>query len=481
MSKKITSNLIWRFLERFGAEGVSTIVTIVLARLLEPSVYGTIALVTVFTSLLQNFVDTGFSSALIQKKDADDVDFSSIFWFNVATAIVLYTGMFFAAPLIARFYDMPELTAVVRVMSLILFVSAFKNVQHAYVSRNMIFKKFFYATLTGTITAAVVGVWMAYKGFGVWALVAQNLVNQAIDTVCLWLIVDWRPIFVFNWKRFKGLFNYGYKLLLSGLIDTAYSKLRTLVIGKVYTSDDLAFYNKGDLFPSTVVGNINSAVLSVLFPAFSSKQDNPETVKAMAKRGIKTATYLIMPMTAGLAACAAPLVSIVLTDKWLPSVFFMRIACFSYSFYVIHSINLNVMKGMGRSDYFLKLEIIKKVMGIAVVFATMFISVKAMALSTIFTSVASQIINSWPNRKLISYNYLEQLKDMLPSIALSGAMGLIVYCVSFLGLGNWATLLIQVPLGVALYLGGSVLFKMESFTYLWTTMAKPMLSKLRKQ
>lgn len=464
-AKTVFNNLFWRFMERIGAQGVNFIVSIVLARLLDPAVYGVIALVTVFTAILDVFISNGFGSALIQKKNADDLDFSTVFWFNITTAVFLYGIMFAAAPWIAAFYNLPELTPVVRVMSLSLLISGVKNVQHAYVARHLMFKRFFYATLGGTIGAAVIGVWMAYRGYGIWALVVLNLFNGLVDTIILWLTVKWRPKRQFSFARLKGLLSFGWKLLVSALLNKGYSRLRQLIIGKLYTASDLAYYNKGESFPDLIVSNINSSIDSVLFPTMSSEQDNRNRVRDMTRRAIKTSTYLIMPLMMGLAVCAVPIVRILLTEKWLPCVFFLRVACFTYSFWPIHTANLNAIKAVGRSDLFLKLEIIKKVMGLIVLAATMFISVEAMALSAIGTSILSQIINSWPNRKLLDYHYGDQLRDMLPQIGLSCLMGGIVYCVGFLGLNDWLTLLIQVPLGAVIYVAGSKLFHIDSFEY----------------
>lgn len=462
---RIASGFFWRFLERCGAQGVTFIVSIVLARLLDPSVYGVVSLVTVFTAILQVFVDSGMGNALIQKKDADDLDFSSVFYFNVTVCLVLYAIMFFAAPLIASFYNINELTPVVRVLSLTIVISGVKNIQQAYVSRNLLFRKFFFATLGGTVGAAVIGIWMAWKGYGVWAIVAQHLFNATLDTIILWITVKWRPIRAFSLKRLKSLFSYGWKLLVSALIDTGYNNLRSLIIGKLYTSSDLAFYNRGSQFPKLIVTNINSSIDSVLLPTMSVEQDNRVRVRDMTRRAIKTSTYLMMPLMMGLAVCAVPIVRLLLTEKWLPCVFFLRVFCFSYAFYPIATANLNAMKAMGRSDLFLKLEIIKKVIGLSVLAATMFISVEAMALSTIFTSILSQIINSWPNRKLLNYHYGDQVRDMLPQIGMSCLMGGIVYCVTFLGLDDWLTLLIQVPLGAIIYITGSKILQIDSFEY----------------
>ena len=464
-SKKVVSNFIWRFSERVGAQGVSFVVSIILARLLSPTDYGMIALVTVFTSILQVFVDSGFGNALIQKKDADDLDFSTVFYFNITVCGLLYLLLFFAAPLISRFYEMPALTPVIRVLSLKLIISGVKNIQQAYVSRHMMFKRFFFATLGGTIGAAIIGIWMAYRGYGVWALVAQLLFNAAVDTIILWITVKWRPKKLFSLQRLKALFSYGWKLLASHLLDTVYTDLRQLIIGKMYSAEDLAFYNRGQHLPKVFITNINASIDSVLFPTMSAEQDNVTRVRSMTSRAIKTSTYIMAPLMMGLAACGEPLVRILLTEKWLPCLPFMTIFCITYMFYPIHTANLNAIKAMGRSDLFLKLEICKKVVGMVLLLSSMWFGVMAMAYSLLVSSVISQIINSWPNRELLGYRYLDQLRDILPGILLAAVMGLIISMVEHLDLADWLTLLIQLPLGAAIYIGGSLLFKIDSFYY----------------
>ena len=464
--EKFLGGLLWRFLERCGAQGVTFIVSIVLARLLDPAMYGTIALITVFTSILQVFVDSGLGNALIQKKDADDLDFSSVFYFNLVLCLLLYSLMFFSAPLIAKFYNDLTLTPLIRVLSLVLIISGVKNIQQAYVSRHLLFRRFFFATLGGTIGAAVIGIYMAWKGFGVWALVVQNLFNMTVDTIILWLTVKWRPKMMFSWERLKSLLSYGWKILMAKLIDTVYNDLRSLIIGKMYTSKDLAFYNRGKQFPRVVVTNINTSIDSVLFPTLSSQQDKVANVKSITRRAITISTYIMMPIMMGIAVCAEPLVHIVLTDKWLPVVPFMRVFCFNYAFYPIHTANLNAIKAMGRSDLFLKLEIQKKIVGLVAMLATMWISVEAMAYSLLFTTIISQLINSHPNKELLNYRYLEQIKDMLPQICLSCVMGVVVFMLSFLPLQAWIILLIQIVVGFVVYLVGSIIMKIESFNYI---------------
>lgn len=463
---KVFSNFIWRFAERCGAQLVTFIVSIVLARILTPSDYGTIALVTVFTTILQVFIDSGLSTALIQKKDADDLDFSSVFYFNFVICIILYLIMFVSAPFIADFYKDSSLVSIVRVISLTLIISGVKGVQQSYVSRHMLFKRFFFSTLGGTIFSAVLGIIMAYAGFGVWAIVFQQLSNNAIDTLILWITVKWRPIKKFSWSRLKNLLSFGWKMLASSLLDTVYNNLRNMIIGKLYTSADLAFYNQGDRFPKLIVTNINTSIDSVLLPTMSNEQDNHVRVKDMTRRAIKISTYIMAPLMIGLVFCAKPIVQIVLTDKWLPCVPYLQIFCISYLFWPIHTANLNAIKAMGRSDLFLKLEVIKKFIGMILLLITMNISVMAMAYSLLISGLISQVINSWPNRYLLKYSYIDQIKDILPNIVMALIMGVFVYFINYLDLSVLVSLMVQIILGGIIYLVLSIFTKNDSFIYL---------------
>lgn len=464
---KVFSNFIWRLAEQCGAQGVSFIVAIVLARLLNPEDYGAVALLTVFTSILNVFVDSGMGNALIQKKNADNVDFSTVFFFNIIWCFFLYGILYIYAPLIAEFYDNDQLTALTRVAGLTIIISGVKNVQQAYVSRNMQFKKFFFATLFGTITSAILGIVMAYQGFGPWALVTQGITNAFIDTIFLWFTVRWRPQKVFQFSRLKKLFSFGWKLLISSLLDNIYNNVRQLIIGKMYSSSNLAYYNKGKSWPNLFITNINSSIDSVLLPTMSKVQDEAEQVKKMTRRAIKTSVYIMAPMMMGLAFIAKPLVSLVLTDKWLPCVPFMQIFCITYMFFPIHTANLNAIKAMGRSDLFLKLEVIKKFVGIILLLSTMWFGVMVMAYSLLVSSVISQIINSWPNRKLLNYSYIDQLKDIVPSILLSVFMGVCIYPLCLFHWPKILILFVQIVLGGVIYIIGSIILRLDSLQYLW--------------
>ena len=477
-SEKVISNLIWRFAERTGAKAVGFVVSIILARILEPEAYGTVALIAVFTSILQVFIDSGLGNALIQKKDADDVDFSTVFYVNIVFCAVLYALLFAAAPLIAAFYEMPELTPYVRVLGLTVLISGVKNIQQAYVSRHLIFRKFFFATLGGTIVAAIAAIAMALNGFGVWALVTQQVINVVIDTIILWITVKWRPIRAFSLVRLKGLFSYGWKLLLSSLLDTGYGNLWQLIIGKQYSSADLAYYNKASSFPSLIITNINSSIDSVLLPTMADAQDDRARVKQMTRRAVKTSTYILSPLMVGLAACAEQIILVLLTDKWIACVPFLQIFSIAYLLTPIHTANLNAIKSVGRSDIFLRQEVVKKITGLLILVFTMPHGVLIMALGELVNCFLCLFINAWPNQRLLGYSLLEQMRDIFSGVALAVFMGVIVYCMGFLPIPTALILIIQIAAGAIIYIGGSALLRIEAYEYL-IDMAKNWLQRRR--
>lgn len=469
---EILKNLIWRFAEKCGAQTVSFLVWIILARILSPEDFGTMTIVNAVILILSVFTDSGLGNALIQKKEADDLDFSSVFYFNVCVGILLYGFLFFSAPIIAVFYSNDALTKLIRAAGVIVIISSIKNVQQAYVSRTMQFKKFFVATIGGTIISAILGIYMAVKGYGAWALIAQNIFNLLMDTVILWVIVQWRPKRVFSIKRLKQLLSYGWKILVTVLLDTMYNNMRSLVIGRVYTANDLAYYNKGYSIPSFLVSNISFSLDSVLFPVLSAEQDVTANVKEMTRKTIRLSSYLIWPMMIGLMAVARPLVAIVLTEKWIEVVPYLCIFCFVFALWPIHTANLNAIKALGRSDLFLKLEIIKIAIGIAALCSTMFISVKAIAIAEAIVSPLGAVVNAWPNKKLLHYTFSEQLADVLPAIKLSIIMGICVYSINFFNLERIAVLVLQIIIGILVYIGFSKLFHNESFEYLLGVLKK---------
>lgn len=475
-SKKVVSNMFWRFAERCGAQGVNFIVSIVLARLVSPADYGSISLVTVFIAIMQVFVDSGLGNSLIQKKNADDLDFSTVFFVNLGMCVDLYIITFILAPAVANFYGDNVLTSVIRVLGLTILISGIKNIQQAYVSRNMLFKRFFFSTLGGTLFSAAVGIVMAYLDFGIWALVCQQLLNTLIDTMILWITVRWRPRMQFSIDRLKGLFSFGWKLLISSLLETVYNNLRSLIIGKFYSTSDLAYYNKGNQFPVLMVSNVNAAIDSVLLPSMSSAQDEKDRLKSMIRRSIKISSYIIWPMMIGLAVSAKPLILFLLTDKWSSCIPFLQIFCINYAFWPIHTANLNAIKAVGRSDIFLRAEILKKIIGIISILISIRFGVFAIAIAFTITSPISAMINAAPNKKLFGYSIREQMSDLLPAIICSAVMGISIWPIQLLKLAPIVILLLQVIIGMCVYYAESKLFKLESYIYI-ESMIKSVLKK----
>lgn len=474
---KVLSSLFWKLLERGGTQGIQFIVQIVLARLLVPADYGIIALLTVFIAVSQVFVQSGFNTALIQKKDTDELDFSSVFYLSLLVASLLYAILFFTAPFIAIFYGKSQLVSVLRVLSIVLFFGAFNSIQNAVVSRRFQFKKLFFSSTGALLISGTVGIYMAYAGYGVWALVGQQIVNQLSVTVILWFTVKWRPKLIFSFMRVKGLFSFGWKLLASSLIDTLYMNLRNLVIGKLYKPEMLGFYNRGDQFPSIIVTNIDGSIQSVMLPALSTQQDNKKRVKDMVRRAIVTSSFIIFPVMAVLVVISKSLVEILLTDKWLSCVPFLQISCLTYALWPIHTANLQAINAIGRSDIFLKLEIIKKLVGLTILIISVFYGIYAIALGGVMIGIISTVINAWPNKKLLNYSIKEQCLDILPSFILSLIMGLAVYSINFIGFYTWVALILQVVCGIILYIASARIFKLECFTYLSGTCKEIIKSK----
>lgn len=430
MNKKnsVFSGFSWTFGERIIAQFVSFGVTIVLARLIAPEEYGIISLVTVFIALANATITGGLGNALIQKKDSNDTDFSSICYVNIALGIFLYIVVFCLAPLIERFYSFNSLSIILRVMALKLPLAGLNSVQHAYVSKHLIFKKFFWSTLIGTVISAVVGITMAYTGFGVWALVAQYLTNSTIDTIILWMTIGWHPQKLFSWKSVKSLVPYGGRILVASVIDELYQNIRSLLIGKFFGSADLAYYNKGKQFPDLVVNNINSSIIKVLFPTLSKHQDNREHLKTMLRKAMRFSAFILFPIMILVAALGEPIVLLLLTEKWLPSVPYIAMFCIGLMFRPVNSCNLQGVKAIGASRTYLLLEIIKKVGGLIVMILSLvlFGTPYAVAVGYTISCFMNVIINSAPNKKLFNYGLLEQLWDILPVLICAAIMGVVV-------------------------------------------------------
>jgi teichuronic acid exporter len=478
---KVISSLLWKFMERSGTQGIQFIVQIILARLLAPEQFGIIALVMVFINIAQVFVQSGFNTALIQKKDADELDFSSVFYLSLFVAILLYVLIYFAAPYIADFYRDPILVSILRVLGFTLFFGVFNSIQNAYIARNMLFKKLFYCSIGATLISGAAGIIAAYTGYGVWALVIQQLLSQLSITIIMWFTVKWRPKPVISFKSVKVLFSFGWKILISSLLETIYVDLRTLIIGKIYSASTLGYYNRGQQFPSVIVSNINGSINSVMLPTLSVHQDDKNMVREIMRRAIVSSSFLIFPMMIGMAVVAEPLIKIVLTDKWLPAVPFLQIFCITYSFMPIQSANLQAINAMGRSDIYLIISIIKRVYGLIILLISIQFGVYAIAIGQALTAVLSSFLNAYPNKKLLDYSYKDQWIDIMPSVLVSMIMGSIIYLFKFLGLGAWETLILQVGSGIIIYVALSKILKLESFNYLVSTIKKLIDTTLGEQ
>lgn len=467
--KSISKGLFWKLCERFGVLGTQFVLQIVLARLLDPGHYGVLSIMLIFTSLANVFVQHGLNTALIQNKDVSEEDYSSVFWISIGIESVLYAVIFCTAPLIADFYEMPDIVAPLRVLALMLFPGALNSVQLAKVSREMKFRKVFVSNLAAIVISGGVGIAIALLGGGLWALVAQSVLNVFIACIVMRFTSKLKLHLKCNLSRVKVLVKFGWKILVSSLIDVLYQDLRSLVIGKKYDDDTLGYYSRGKQFPQFIINGINGAVQSVMLPALSSNQDQRSKVKEMMRTSITLSSYIIFPIMAGLAAVATPLVSVILTDKWLPSVPYMQMYCFTLAFYPIHTCNLQAINAMGRSDMYLKLEIIKKAYGIAalVIAVVFFDSPIAIAMTGVITGVIGCFVNAFPNKKLVGYSYAEQIKDILPSFILSVVMLGTVLVVGYLvDLHPILELIVQVPTGVIVYVLLSLVFRVRPFKML---------------
>ena len=479
---KTISGVIWKAMESGGNQAVRFVISVVLARMLDPQNYTTLALLLIFVNIADVFVKRGFSTALVQRKDADNTDFSSVLWASLAIAAVLYVALFFGAPAIAKFYQEPLIVPALRVVSVILFSGAFNSVQSAIITRKLEFRKLCMATLGATLASGGVGIYMAYAGYGVWALVVQQMIGSSATVVLLWSLDRWKPALVFSMERIKLLFGFGWKLLVSSLLDTGYSSLSSLVIGKRYIGDALAFYNRGRQYPDMVANNLTNVALSVLFPAYAAHQDDTGRVREMVRKTNRSTALMIFPMLAGLAAVAVPFVRVLLTDKWLPSVPYLQLMCIVYALYPVEATDLQAINALGRSDLYLKTEIYKKIFGIAALAVSVFAFTTPLAIAwaVVATAVFSMLVTMVVMKRLFGYRYRDQLWDMTPPILLSGVMWAAVYAVSLLPLADLPKLVLEIVSGVAVYLALAVLLKLESFTYLWKSM-KSYISKRKNQ
>ncbi len=468
LKDKITSGLVWSYAERMSAQLITLGISIMLARLIAPEKFGIIAIVLVFINIANIFAIGGLGNALIQKKSADYLDFSTVFYFSIGFSLLFYFVVYFSAPFIASFYEMPDLTWVLRIMALRIPLGGINSVQYAYVSREMKFKKFFISTVLGSILSGAIAIYLAHYGYGVWALVIQYLIKVLTDTIVLWFLIDWKPHWRFSFSRLKGLFSFGWKLLTAELLTVGYNDIRSLVIGKAYSPVDLAFYNRGQQFPRILVANINSSISKVLFPAIAANQDDKAIVKQITRRSTKTAIFILSPLLIGLALVAKPLTIIVLTEKWIESVPYLQILAVYYLFMPIHTISSQAITAIGRSDMHLMLQTIKILIGLtALIIAIIYFeSPVVIALGALCATIINTCIHIFINKKMFLYRYTEQIKDILTPVLLTLICFMPSYFLSYYNLSYAILLLLQVLLGSMLYVGFAWILQYESLLYI---------------
>lgn len=474
IKKKVISGAVWKFAERIIAQAVSLIVSIIIARLLNPSDYGVVSIVTVFFSFANVIISGGLNTALIQKKEADKDDYNTVFTISFILAIFLYLALFLTAPFIAKIYKQPILVSIIRVLGFSLPIYALKSVVCAYISANLQFRKFFFATLGGTLTSAVVGIFMALNGFGAWALVAQQLTNTVIDTLILFLVTKLKLSFKMTFNRVKGLVQYGYKILLSSLLGVTVNQINPLFIGLKYKSADLSFYTKGRSFPETLSSSMTYTISSVLFPALSKYQDDKERLLQCTRLYMRIASFVVFPVMLGFAGIAENFVLILLGEKWLPTVYYIQIASIATMFDVVAAGNCETIKAMGRSDIFLKIEVIKKIgyFITLILFLVFSNSPQILALSMPVCTIIQVLVNSIPNRNLIDYKIKYQLADLSPNMAISIIMLIFVLIVGRCKFSLLFVLIIQIVLGGIFYVLLGFITKNDAFYYILNMIKK---------
>lgn len=470
----IKGGLIWSFGERITAQLVSTLVTIVLARLLDPTHYGIISIVTVFISFCNVFVTSGMGSAIVQKKEVDERDYNTAFLISLTIAIVLYIALFLLAPYIAQFYGMKELKWVLRVMALRLPLASVNSIQQAHVQRAMQFKRFFIATLFGTVLSGFVGIALALKGFGVWALVAQYLTNTTVDTIVLIFVEKWIPKFQFSVEKAKSIYSFGWKVLATDLVYTAEEDIRSLIVGKVFGSADLAYYDQGKKYPSILVNNLNSAINKVMLPAYSRSQDNLENLKKMLRKSIAVGIFILAPVLIGFAAVSDSFISVILTDKWMFCSPYIKIFCIIYLTRPLETACHQALLAIGRSDIVLRIMIAINVVALAAVFIAVFgfNSVFLIAVGSLISSFVSLACFMGYSNKLISYHFGEQIEDIAPALFSSVVMGGIVYLIGLVNIDKVPLLFLQVVVGGIVYVLLAKLLKIQAFQYLLGSVKK---------
>lgn len=472
---KTISGFIWRLLQNAGTQVVSFVLSLVLARILSPEDYGLVAMVSVFTSIALVFVNTGFSSAIVQRKEITQEDLSSVYYFNLVLGIALYCLVFFSAPFISEFYHEERLTLILRIQALSLIISSFYSVQQAIVARNLQFKKSFYMSLAGVAAQTITGLVLALNGAGVWAIVVSQLMNNLVSCIVIIALVNFKPSFTFSIRRVLSLFYFSSKILLTSLLDTVFNNIRALIIGRVYSSEDLAFYNRGSQFPTIIMNQIDGSMTTVLFSSLSKYQSDWSQGLPVLRRALKTSLFVCAPLLAGLCAVADPMVRVLLTDKWVECIPYVRMSSLICLFWPITA-GKHALNARGYSGISLSLNLFSKGLSLILVFLSYKISVFALVASSLIASIIGFLVCLVMYKKYLNYGIVQQLSDILPSIVLSAIMGFAVYGISLTSMNLIVVLAIQIIVGIIIYCLLSWVFNRETFTYC-LNMIKGLLSK----
>lgn len=464
LKSRTIKGTIWSSIERFSVQGIQFVVMIIMARILTPADYGLVGMLAIFIAISQSLIDSGFSQALIRKQDKSATDTSTVFYFNIVVGLVLYAALYLCAPLIASFYSQPLLTPLLRALGIGLVFNSLAVVQRALLTEQLDFKTQAKASLIGVTTSGALGIWMAYSGYGVWSIVAQQVCNLALITVFLWIFSHWKPIWAYSWKSFRELFGFGSKLMISGLLDTIYRNLYLIVIGKVYKPTDLGYFTRGQQFSDLISVNITGILQRVTYPVMCSIQDNDERLHDAFRKVLKLTAFVMFPLLAGVASVAKPLVATLLTEKWIFAATLLVPLCFAGMWYPIHALNLNILQVKGRSDLFLKIEVIKKAISIGILCITVPLGIVPLCWGLVADTLIALLINTHYTGKLINLGFFKQCRDFGPSLILSLITSALVYTtMSVLSVNSIIALIIGILEAIVIYISIAYLLRLREF------------------
>ena len=480
LKNKTIKGTMWSAVENVTRLGVTFVVSIILARLLSPEEYGLIGILTIFIALFNAIVDSGFTNALIRKQDATDTDYSTVFYTNLVLSLILSTTLFFCAKPISVFFERPELINLTKVMSIVVVINAFAIVQRVRTTKAIDFKTQTKITFISSISSGAIGIAMAYTGYGVWALVGQQISNQLLSTIFFWIYNKWMPKLIFSWASFKEMWAFGSKLLASGLIDTAWKEIYQVVIGKCYSPATLGLYTRAKQFADLCSSNLTSVVQRVSYPVLSSIQDDRARLKGAYQRVIKTTMLLTFVLMMGMAACAKSMIQVLIGEQWLGCVPMLQIICMYGMLYPLHALNLNMLQVQGRSDLFLRLEIIKKIIGIGPLLLGIFVDIYLMLAGSLVTSLIAYYLNAYYSGPFLNYGIKEQIKDILPSFGVAIAMAVPVFAMSFIHMSVYILLPLQIIVGAIITILICEATKLPEYIEL-KGIAMPVINKIIKR